>query len=442
MSAAELRARVSESIPTPTGFRIACELSGVPDDMPAELWYVVDSPTAPVRPPRSADFAACALLQAAMSIGAPLVVDGPVHAGLIRNLLEYADAWNMWLPESLSRLSITSDGHPTAAGPGPGSEGAVLAFSGGLDSAHALIGHATGLFGLRSLPISHAVMVQGFDISLDDSQTFANAEQEARQQLDPFGVPLVTVRTNWREYCVDWEMGFALGLASVLHLFDDVCARAIFAADDTYVDLEHRWGSNPVTNHLLGDGDFPIVCSGFGSTRTDKAAAVLEHPTVSERIRVCWEGAQLDRNCGRCEKCVRTQLNFLAAGAVPPSCLGEPDPALVRNLQARNPIQFTHLEQIEANKDNLPSDIRAAFDEMIARERRRFPDPTGAAIDAAEQLQALEECRARRAELESALRAATSSRRVRLITTLLAPFDRARARLARVASGRRSRPPP
>jgi hypothetical protein len=425
MMMSAVRVRPAEPVVTATGFRISCALTGLPDHMPDELWFVVDSPAGGLRPPRTADFAACAMLPAAMALNAPLIVEGPVGPGLVRNLLEYQDAWSIWCPDIFSRVSITGDSEAVAPRSAPEDRGAVLAFSGGLDASFALIGHATGLFGARSSPVSLATMVQGFDIPLTDDAAFARAAGQARRQLaDPFDIPLATVRTNWQELSVDWEMTHAIGLAAVLHLFDGVASRGIFAADNTYADIYH-WGSNPVTNHLLGGGAFPVICSGFGYARTEKAAAVSRWPGVAEGLRVCWEGDRPGENCGRCEKCVRTQLNFLAAGVAPPSCLGQPVPELVRALQAKNRFQYLQFEDLAVHRESFPGAIRGAFDEMLARERRRVgervpgDDPTGSG--------SIGDCRARCVELEESLHAVVSSRRFRLMTAITAPVDRARA---------------
>jgi hypothetical protein len=38
---------------------------------------------------------------------------------------------------------------------------------------------------------------------------------------------------------------------------------------------------------------------------------------------VCWQGAELDKNCCKCEKCIRNILSFRVVGAGLPSCFAE-----------------------------------------------------------------------------------------------------------------------
>jgi hypothetical protein len=67
---------------------------------------------------------------------------------------------------------------------------------------------------------------------------------------------------------------------------------------------------------------------GAGRSRTEKVAYLATWEQGMPLLRVCWEGRVPDGNCGRCEKCVRTRLNFHIAGVESPACLpmvGGPD---------------------------------------------------------------------------------------------------------------------
>ena len=52
------------------------------------------------------------------------------------------------------------------------------------------------------------------------------------------------------------------------------------------------------------------------------------------------------RNCGVCEKCIRTKLNFLATGQAVPPALGSLGPNQVAGLKAYNPVQVAYLDDI------------------------------------------------------------------------------------------------
>ena len=56
-----------------------------------------------------------------------------------------------------------------------------------------------------------------------------------------------------------------------------------------------------------------------------KVNEISEWKVGVENLRVCWQGVLNDRNCGKCEKCIRTKLNFLACGNLIPSCFDKDD---------------------------------------------------------------------------------------------------------------------
>jgi len=63
-----------------------------------------------------------------------------------------------------------------------------------------------------------------------------------------------------------------------------------------------------------------IVHDGAGYSRTEKVVEIATHKTATRVLKVCWQGQETFKNCGNCEKCIRTQLNFLAAGVSHAPC--------------------------------------------------------------------------------------------------------------------------
>jgi hypothetical protein len=94
----------------------------------------------------------------------------------------------------------------------------------------------------------------------------------------------------------------------------------LIASSFPYHRLVLPWGSNPVTDGLLSSDAFKIVHDGASFTRIDKVNEIANWPEALRYLRVCWQGEQKDRNCGRCEKCIRTILNFRVLGFGLPSC--------------------------------------------------------------------------------------------------------------------------
>jgi protein-arginine kinase activator protein McsA len=71
---------------------------------------------------------------------------------------------------------------------------------------------------------------------------------------------------------------------------------------------------------MLSSNAFQIVHDGAAFPRLDKMREITKWPEAMQNLRVCWQGNQKDRNCGRCEKCVRTILNFRILGVGLPEC--------------------------------------------------------------------------------------------------------------------------
>jgi hypothetical protein len=310
-----------------------------------EIFYEFDGD---VRPPPVAnlDFAVIAVIFRAMKQRTNLHVRGPVSTVLLRNIEELQNAWSCWKPKAYSPIAITVEKEVDNSGV-PVERKGVFAYSGGVDSSFALLRHMYGEAGRRAVKPVTAVIIHGFEIPLDKSDVFGFAVRNARAVLGKLGIPLATVRTNWRrQVCSDWEAEFGACLASSLHQFSSVASVGVIGADEDYSHLEFPWGSNPITNPMLSGADFEILTEGGRYTRTDRVNFISSTPDVAASLRVCWEGLMTGRNCGRCEKCIRTKLNFMAA-AKAPVCFDRP-PTLseIVGLRVRNPIQLGYLTDI------------------------------------------------------------------------------------------------
>ena len=267
----------------------------------------------------SLDFAAIAMLFLAMREKARLVIQGPVTATMLRNMEEMNEAWNQLMPDKYALIPIEAaeiarDQIPAA----PGTSKAVVAFSGGIDACFTLIRHLSGHAGYRTAAVQTAVLVHGFDIPLSASVAFETARAAAKAALDEVGVSLSTIRTNWREVAeTRWEMDHMAALSGALHHFAGPCDVGLFGSDLTHIFHFWPWGSQPGLDCLLSGGRFVLRPEGQGFERSARTELVASVPALSNHLRVCWAGPLTGGNCGVCEKCIRTQLNYLAIGRDP-----------------------------------------------------------------------------------------------------------------------------
>ena len=180
--------------------------------------------------------------------------------------------------------------------------------------------------GYRSQTINLCSIVHGFDIPLNDKIAFNNAVHRSTNTLNDLNVEITPIKTNFRELSkVTWVHSFACALVATLSNFKSVAGTCIVGSSEPYDSLIIPWGSSPITEHLLSSGEFNVIHDGACHSRTEKVAEIKEWKTGIQNLRVCWEGDLKDRNCGICEKCMRTKLNFLAIKADIPSAFPTSD---------------------------------------------------------------------------------------------------------------------
>ena len=164
--------------------------------------------------------------------------------------------------------------------------------------------------------------MHGFDVALANC---GRASASSIDRTEPVraltGARLCIVRTNSKELRLQkWEDSCGAQLAACLHLFSAEFSHALIGGSDAYDELWLPWGTNPVTDHLLSGGQMAIVHDGAAFCRTDKIAFLADVPAALRSLKVCWEGKDQGRNCGVCEKCVRTQINLMAVGVADAPC--------------------------------------------------------------------------------------------------------------------------
>ena len=321
------------------------------------------------------DFAVLAALLTAMREGRPVHVEGPVTEQLIRSLEEFQEAWSIWRPR-FTPVRITADQIIPAET--PSTRRGMFAFSGGVDGTFALLRHHKGRAGLRTARPVGAMLVHGFDIPLGEQQAFDRARANVAKVIAALGMPLSVVRTNWRtEVSRSWPKEYLAGLSACLHQVRGLANVGVLGAGEDYGHFEPPVGSNnPITNHLLSGGGFEIHTEGGGFTRTQRVALINDYPEVAAKLRVCWEGPLTGENCGRCEKCIRTKLNFMAINAAP-VCFddGVATPAQILGLAARTSQQLALLHEVlaSARRNGARGAWTACLSLAIARNRLMWP---------------------------------------------------------------------
>ncbi|WP_179272045.1 hypothetical protein [Rhodococcus sp. 05-2254-6] len=273
--------------------------SGVEVRVRTESNYSLDHSSTPWLPP---------LLTAGMRKGWDLSFDGPVDSTALRGASEAQKIFRDWYPKRFREVSMSAEPGRVATG----ATGVGCFFSGGVDSFYSAI--------MESDRITHLIFVHGFDIGIGDESLAARALAGARESAAELGKPLIEVKTTIRSAFadrlpLDWGYDFHgaalahVGLALSQHL-----STVIIPSSNCREELA-PWGSHPDLDPLWSSSSVAFEHHELDLHRLGKIRRIGENRTAMNHLRVCWENLDGKFNCGRCAKCVRTQIGLAAAGA-------------------------------------------------------------------------------------------------------------------------------
>ncbi len=217
--------------------------------------------------------------------------------------------------------------------PGTGAASATL-FSGGVDSIASVVQQITA--GERPILIT----VGGADLASDDIESWRSVVQGVAAFAGQLGLQPTHVVGDFKE-CLNsvrlsnipslvpygisfWagaQHGLALtGLTAPLAWSHGV-SRLVLSSSFTS-EFEIPWGSGPEIDGRLRWTGLKVEHSGFEQSRQSKMARIVDffvaRGAYRPQLRVCVSPyGDRSRNCGACEKCLRTMAGLLAVGADP-----------------------------------------------------------------------------------------------------------------------------
>lgn len=253
-----------------------------------------------------------ALLHIMMQHGGEIEFDGTVSRSVAKNVNKFSRLWHVWKPNLFKEIHIKANIADDVFR--NDNNKLIVAFSGGLDAAYTAYKYAKDLDTVQHFKLEKAVMVLGADIPLDERNQFEIACTAAKRMTDDLGIDLVCVETNIREFLKSWSYSFASVICGCLSFFQKEYFYGCMASDDTVKFYQIPWGSNPISDPYLTSDSFRFFVDGYEHSRTERAAVIRNWKVGVENLRVCWSNEDKSKNCGKCEKCVRTKLNFLAVG--------------------------------------------------------------------------------------------------------------------------------
>src|SRR5262245_77749 len=152
--------------------------------LPEALWFEFSASYEPWLSQRADAMAVC-LLPVAMAAGEEIELCAPLSLHLLRGMEEYQRVFQLWCSE-WKIVPIDCEVMPTPEALAP--EGVGCSFSGGVDSFYTLYTHLPPREPLPDYCITHALFIHGFDIPLDDKQTFQTVSRAYQTMLEEQGV--------------------------------------------------------------------------------------------------------------------------------------------------------------------------------------------------------------------------------------------------------------
>jgi hypothetical protein len=205
----------------------------------------------------------------------------------------------------------------------------VAFLSGGVDSLHALMRNRRLYRREDPAYIRDALFIHGFDIGKrardPENGRFRMALQGLHRVAAEAGLRLISCRTNVRHLPSKpdfWEYRhFGAALAAVGHAAT-VGPAFLFVGGTYPAAYPVPAGSHAAVDGLFSSQRVTVIHDGARFSRLDKVRELASWPTGLAALRVCPASVGDQANCGRCEKCLRTRVELLAAGVEQTAAFG------------------------------------------------------------------------------------------------------------------------
>jgi hypothetical protein len=296
------------------------------------------------------------LLPLAAVLGERLRVEGTVSPRLLEHTEQASELFRSWW--GFGPVAVEAEAVAAERCPG---EGNGLFFTRGVDSWYSALRDRS-----RERPghLTHLLYAPDLDCQYTPA-TRRRALELTREAAGGIGLPLVAVSHNGRHLLdrfLNWERSHGGVLAGIGLALGVWFANILIASS---VDTNHfvPCGSSGALDPLWSTERTTIVSDGEGVTRTNKVRGIAAADFALARLKVCWQ-EDIDENCGRCEKCLRTQCALAIAGAL------ERAPVFREPLAIQAVMDLPRLDQ--AGSATLPY---AVWSELCGS----FPDETGLA---------------------------------------------------------------
>jgi hypothetical protein len=300
-------------------------------------------------------------------LGENLRLDGTVSPQLLSNARKACELFRSWW----GTASVSVEAEALAAQRPPGT-GCALFFTRGVDSWHSALRNRTEE---QPGPVTHLLYAADFERQYSPA-TRRRALRLTREAAHCLGLPLLPISHNGRDLVdrfLNWELAHG-GVLAGIGLALGGCFTDVLRA--SCIDSGHLipWGSHPELDSLWSTERTISHLDGVETTRTNKVRSIARSEIALTRLKVCWR-EDIDANCGRCDKCLRTQCALAIAGAL------ERAPVFLEPLTPRALLELPVISQVDPPSgqevlwremcESFPGDPRLA--ELRSAAVRRLP---------------------------------------------------------------------
>lgn len=257
-------------------------------------------------------------LPLAMCLRERIVAKNPISQALLLNLLEAMAIYATDFPDKGREVDLEVETYL----PTPTVRARVGSFySGGVDSFFNIAEHLRLNRAFGVTPVTDLWLIQGMDIKLTDEELWATTKNSL---MSPFeadtSINCVDIRTNARaihDRFVGWEeMGFSAILGGIAKCFSPIIGTALIGSYARYEEVVPH-SSSPLVDPMWSCDRQLIRHFSCRVNRMEKLRTIIaEAPELLTDLRVCYLNPNGTYNCGRCEKCLRTQMQLMICGAL------------------------------------------------------------------------------------------------------------------------------
>jgi hypothetical protein len=309
-------------------------------------------------------------LFAAMAHRLPFKVENPIDELLAENAATAMDLASEWWARALAPVPL--DFPIRAAAPTPSNRGKAAFFTGGVDSWDTLFAHET--------EISHLIYVHGFDVPGQTPDEQAMVGRRVREAAAARGFALHEIHTNHRESGEELVGNFEFSHGAMLAAVGLMLAETIdivFVASSNRYSQMFPHGSTWMLDPLWSTSQVRIRYDGAEKWRSLKAFELAtKHPELLPHVIVCWDGYLQGKNCGQCEKCLRTMMAMHFAGIedLSPAFQRHLDPSAIEAIRFTGPWMYDiYGSNLEIGRTHRPdSPILPALESCLRENKARL----------------------------------------------------------------------